>query len=171
MAIPVKAEGSDLESRVDQYKDAFPIKLIGQEATDLAANCATAQSRLNDIFLRLSSTKTVYLAAYAMVDTRLSAIQKRLGKHQFDTSTIDLLLANYRRDVENYESAIDNYQSTLSDASLIKCTDDIDGFASALAAARQYRSDLEQAAIAINNYATINVDAAFTSIKNSLESK
>ncbi len=167
VAIPVRAEDTTLAQRLEQYKDAYPQNLTDDQLAAISAACPRAKSALSDLPSRLAATKLTYVGAYSLVDARLTAIQKRLNLQHIDTSTIDLLLANYRRSIQRFEAAVDNYEQALRDIEALDCSDAV-GFEASLQAIRGYQADSVKSAGDIAAYLKTNLVQSFSVISKTI---
>lgn len=138
----VKAEedsATQLEKRISIYEKDYPVILTPEESQLLLDNCVLMQQKLAKARDSIDETIVSRESSYGYIERRLSSIQSRLSGQGIDTSIIDLMLANYRVEVNNFKNSATLYRTTVNDAIRIDCVNRPKSFKSAILAARSDR--------------------------------
>lgn len=163
----IDAAGRD--QRIVVYKADYPVKLTDKEKTKLTTTCAAAQENIQKIFKRSEGITSERSTVYATVDNRLGAVQKRLSTQQLDTSVIDLLHANYRKQTTAFSAALTTYRQTLQDSSTMDCKADLSGFRSSVEAVRVARKSVADKSLSIHELVRVDAKTSFDTIKKRLD--
>lgn len=159
---------NDENVRIGSYLSKYPVQFNEGEKDVLVSKCQNAQDRILLVSKNLPDIITRRKNVYGHIDSRLASIQSRLSLQQIDTSTIDLMLVNYRREIISFDDKMLKYQQSLSDITKLDCVAYPEAFKANLEAVREYRKNIQESSQSIKDLNRGDLSNGFNLIANKL---
>ncbi len=161
---------SGRQDRIDKYKEKVTEKLSAAKERRITNGCKAAQGKVTSLQNNLSRAITNRKDIYTNIKERLDAVVVKLQAASIDTAELEVAIA----DIETQSSAvmekIETYKATLEDLAAMDCTVDPTGFAAALSAAREQRTEIVTMAQALKSFVQDDVKAILQTIRQDLAS-
>lgn len=160
-------EGSPIE-RLTKLKEQLNINLDEQIIQTTVKRCQTAQVSLKKIRTNLDQIEANRLTVYVRAEARLKALKNRLLLQDYDTSSLDLVIAGYQRQLTEFKDTMNTYQQQLDDIIIVDCKTYPSLFRAGLEAARESRKNIVATSLTIKEFVKSDIKNAIEVIRQKL---
>ena len=163
--------GSDFDARLKQRKAEREIKLDDKDTKRLQQTCSNAQSKIRDLYQKVTPALDERNKAYYRADAKLWVIIGRLKLAGRDTFELEKQRTNFAKQIADFQTTGNDFKQTLDDLQVINCAGDVVGFKALLETAKIYRTQVVNKSNAIRDYAVNDIKKTLTDHTNALQPK
>lgn len=162
-------DDTSLRARIEANVKSYPFTLAEDQKQSLSAKCFPLQEKLRVIRDNLIVREQSRDGAFRRIEARLSVLQKRFDAQGVDTSIIDLLLANYRKDLALYTNAVTQQEVSMNDTVVMDCANNPEQMRSQIEAIRANHNKTVEEIERITTFLQTNILESLESIKEKAE--
>ncbi len=150
----VSAQQTNLQQRVEQYKQRLQTQSSKAELDKLKLRCSVAQEKLKTLAEKASATQEKRVKTYNNINSTLDELKVVLKEKNIDITTLETQSKDLKSKTDTFALDMANYKQALEDSANSDCQTDPLAVKASLEEARNYRVKLAQEVEDIKNYVT-----------------
>ncbi len=167
----VSAQQTNLQQRVEQYKQRLQKQPSKADLEKLKLRCSVSQQRLKSIAEKASNVQTKRNLAYGNINKSLEELIVALKQKGVNTSNLETQSKELKSKTDTFAVDMAAYKQALEDSSTSDCLTDPLAIKASLEEARNYRVKLAQEIEEIRVYITNVLKISLNQAKSDLETQ